>query len=175
MKKLLGIFLFLFVFFVPHSFSQTTKEENGGYILNVGDKAANFSVELLDGTKVQLSAQKGKVVLISFWATWCAPCLEELHHLPAALDAYKDRDFLWLPISRGEKKGAVQKKMDELKNEGIRFTPGLDPDKSIWGKYATIYIPKNFLIDKKGVIRYVSTGFEDGKLKELLAKIDELL
>jgi hypothetical protein len=101
--------------------------------------------------------------------------MQELHHLPAALETYKGGDFLWLPISRGETRIVVQKKMAELEKQGITFVPGLDPDKSIWSKYATIYIPKNFLIDKNGVIRYVSTGFGEDKLQELLGKIDELM
>ena len=172
MKKLLSA-LFILLSISAYSFAQ--EEEEGGYLLNVNDKAKDYTVEMLNGQKVQLSDQKGKVVLISFWATWCGPCMEEFHHLPAALASYKDRDFVWLPISRGEKKTTVQNKIDALQKENISIFPGLDPDKSIWNKYATIYIPKNFLIDKKGVIRYVSTGFSDEKLKDLLHKINELL
>lgn len=174
MKKLLGTLVCALLLSVQLTSAQQAEEE-GGYILKVGDKAADFSVELLNGKSVHMADLNGNVVLLTFWATWCPPCMQEMHSLPAALQAYNEKNFVWLPISRGEKKNVVAQKMDNLKKEGIVYMPGLDPDKTIWGKYATIYIPKTFLIDKKGIIRFVETGYSDEKLKSLLAKIDELL
>ena len=142
-------------------------------IVKKGDKAPDFTVEMVDGSKVQLSKLKGKVVLINFWATWCPPCREELKHVQKQIiDHFKGKDFVFLPISRGEKKEVVEafrKKMD------YTFPMGLDPKQSIYKLYASNYIPRNFLVGKDGKIIYLSVGYTPEEFAEMIAIIEAAL
>ncbi|QDO92478.1 TlpA family protein disulfide reductase [Formosa sediminum] len=149
---------------------------NEGLKLNVNDTAADFTVNMVNNETITLSDLKGKVVLLNFWATWCAPCLLEFHEIPdKILKKFKDEDFVFLPISRGETQEKVLSKMTQLQEKGIEFNTGLDPNKNIWDQYATKYIPKNFVIDKNGIIRFISTGNTEGSVDLLAAEIENLL
>ena len=142
-------------------------------LVKVGDKAADFTVEMLDGKQVTLSKLKGKVVLVNFWATWCPPCREELKHVQKEIiDRFKGKDFVFLPISRGEKKATVEAFREK---NGYTFAMGLDPKQSIFKLFASNYIPRNFLIGKDGKIIYLSVGYDEKEFQELISAIDKAL
>lgn len=146
-------------------------------LIKTGDKAPDFTVTMLNGKRYTLSQLKGKVVLLNFWATWCPPCMREFAAIPEKIIKPLDenKNFVFLPISRGEKKEAVSAKMKQLKNRGIDFNVGLDPDKKIYSKYAKMFIPRNFLIDQNGNVVYYSVGYSPKEMSDLVAKIHQLL
>lgn len=144
--------------------------------LNIDDVASDFTVQMINGEKITLSKQKGKVVFINYWATWCAPCLMEFAEFPdKILEPFQNEDFVFIPIAIGEDKVKVTKKMDKMKKYGVAFNVGYDLDKIIWEQYASGAIPKSFIIDKNGVIKYISIGNMEGNVDKLAFEINKLL
>lgn len=142
-------------------------------IIKKGDKAPDFTVEMVDGSKIQLSKLKGKVVVVNFWATWCPPCREELKCVQKELiDRFKGKKFVFLPISRGEKKSTVEafrKKMN------YTFPMGLDPQQDIYKLYASNYIPRNFVVGKDGKVIFQSVGYTPEEFAEMVKVIEAAL
>ena len=165
-----SIFCLLLLFFTLFSYGQKKTS------FNVNDSAKDFVVQMINGEKIKLSELKGKVVLLNFWATWCGSCLVEFHAFPSKIvEPYKNSAFVLLPISTGETMEKVKDKMAQLKKDGIDFNVGIDPDRSIFNLYAKPGVPRNFLIDKKGIIRYISIGYNEEKLNNISSMINKLL
>ncbi len=141
-------------------------------LINAGDVAPDFTVEMLDGSKVTLSALQGKPTLLIFWATWCPPCRLELSKLQEhIIDRYGDKINV-LPISRGEERAKVEEYISKM---GYTFAVGLDGDQSIYRKYATNYIPRCFVIDAKGKVLYSGVGYDEAIAKEVEQNIEKAL
>lgn len=138
--------------------------------VNVGDQAPDFTVEMFDGSRTTLSSLRGKVVLLNFWATWCPPCREELSHVQQqVIDRFAGEEFVFLPISRGEERAAVEAFRAKT---GYAFPMGLDTDETIYKRYATRFIPRNFLIDRTGRVVKATVGYDDEEFAELLRAAD---
>lgn len=142
-------------------------------LIHAGDVAPDFTVEMLDGKKVTLSSLRGKVVLVSFWATWCPPCRQEMSHMQeGVIDRFAGSDLVVLPISRGEKRETVEKFIEKM---GYGFPVGLDADQSIYSKYASNYVPRSVVINREGEVVYVAVGYDEQIAQEIGAAIAESL
>ena len=138
-----------------------------------GQEASDFEVTLTDGTTFKLSDQRGKAVLVNLWATWCPPCRQELTRVQKdIIDRFAGRNFVFLPISRGEKREDVAAFREKT---GYTFPMGLDPSQAIYDRYASNYIPRNFLIGADGKVVLATVGYDAEEFDEMIKTIEKIL
>ena len=142
-------------------------------LVEVGEKAPDFTVEMFDGTQVSLRELRGKVVLLNFWATWCPPCREELARVQTdIIDRFAGKPFVFLPVSRGETRETVAAFREKM---GYTFPMGLDSARTVYDRYASNFIPRNFLIDRDGKIVLATVGYDEKEFDELIRTIEKTL
>jgi len=138
-------------------------------------KAPEFSASDLDGEKVDLGTLlKDGPVLVSFWATHCKPCIQELSKLGDLYPDYKEKGFeiLAVDVDGPRSVSRVKSKVAGLK---WRFPVVLDTNKDIYRKYQVLGIPHTVLIDPQGDIRYTHTTYRSGDEKIIWEKVDQIL
>lgn len=144
-----------------HPPSTYTREEALGYLEELD--APDFTLETLEGDTVSLSDYRGKIVFLSFWQTWCPPCVQEMPHFDAMMKESDDVVVLAvnaLPGEGGSLATAERAVRDFIDENGFSFPVLLDRDGAVFGMsaYASQYIPANYVIDREGVLRVRMQG-----------------
>jgi len=121
--------------------------------------APEFSLPGRSGQTVTLSAYRGDVVMINFWASWCKPCRQELPLLEQMYQRYKNLGFTLIGVNVDED----QKNADLiLKNIPVSFPIAYDQQDKVSNKYGLEGMPNTVFVDRNGNIRHVHTGYTPG-------------
>jgi thiol-disulfide isomerase/thioredoxin len=133
--------------------------------------APQFSLPTLAGGEESLAANRGRVVVMEFWATWCGPCRSSLPSLEVIYKKYRDRGVNVLLINEGEGAEAAAEWL------GKRYTAPvlLDQDGTVGQQYGVRGIPRLFVIDQEGRLVYAHGGYGGGLEQNLKLILDGLL
>ena len=160
----------------PKDETQTPEEDltpQETVLVDVGDAAPGFELVTLDGTIFNLEAQRGKVVLVNFFATWCPPCREELPHLEKEIwQRFDPEKFSLIVVGREEGDDVIGPFVEK---NGYSLPFAGDPDKAAYDRYASRFIPRNFVIGPDGTVLYQSQGFERPDFDRMIEVIEEAL
>jgi len=136
----------------------------------IGTAAPDFTVQDAD-RKVTLSDFHGKVVLLNFWASWCAPCVEEMPSLVQLQERFQDKGITVLGISVDVDGDAYHKFLKDYK---IDFPTVRDPDQKTSNLYGTFKWPETYVIDRNGIVRRKFIGAVEWSQPEIVDFLSKL-
>lgn len=172
MKKYTFALLLMCIGFIS---CNAQKQEDRGYIVEVGDAAPDFECKLNNGETFKLSDHKGKVVMLQFTASWCGVCRKEMPHIEHEIwQKHKNKEFILVGLDRDEPLETVNK---FAKQTAITYPLGLDDNADIFAKYAErkAGITRNVIIDKDGKIVMLTRLFNEEEFDKMKEVIEGLL
>jgi peroxiredoxin len=136
-----------------------------------GQRAEDFELKDAAGKTVKLSALRGRVVLLDFWASWCVPCKKELPVLAEMAKRLHQRGIEILAVNVDKKRENAE---TFLRAQGVTMNVLFDPEGAVIDRYEPPKMPSSFVIDKKGLVRYVNASYEPGDEKKLEQQLLEV-
>ena len=140
--------------------------------VQLASNAPDFTLRSANGANLRLQEQRGQVVLLNFWATWCGPCRLELPHLNRIYDSYRKSGFVLLGVNIDDDPRAAADLAAKL---GLKFPVLLDSDKKVSRVYDMSAMPATLLIDRDGRVRHIHRGYRDGVEKTYEEQVRALL
>ena len=149
-------------------------EKSAATLISVGQMVPDFKFEIAKGKSASIKEYRGKMVLINFFATWCAPCRRELPLVQQRIwDKWKNNPkFAMLTFGREHSWDEVVK-FGEAQKLAFSLLP--DPERKVYARFATQTIPRSFLIDETGKVIFTSEDFNESHFNELVKTIDAKL
>lgn len=138
----------------------------------IGKKAPDFSLRDINDRVINLSAMRGKVVIINFWATWCPPCRAEMPSLNNLYRELRNKGLEVIAISTDRSASVVK---DYLSKNPLDITIVVDSDNKVSRQFKVFSIPTTFLIDRNGIIIERYLGEENWTSPEIKKRILETL
>lgn len=141
-----------------------------------GDTALDFTLPDIrpEAPPISLSALRGQVVYVDFWASWCLPCLRSLPEINSLHEKYRDQGFEVVAITIDN---PVQDALEFLEDLEVPlgYLVAVDIDSDVMYDYGVAGMPTSFLIDRDGVVRKVHEGYREGDIEKLEAALLPLL
>ncbi len=141
-----------------------------------GDRASELrSIKDKRNKKVRLRDYRGKVIVLTFGASWCKPCKKELPAYEKLARKYKKngKKVVFIAINIDSDRENADAFIKEVGVETMRV--GFDPNGNAVEKYAPSTMPTTYIIDGKGIVREVHSGYKKGDEKAIARYVDKLL
>jgi peroxiredoxin len=137
-----------------------------------GGPPPTLELKDLDGRLHRLSDYRGRVVLINFWATWCAPCRDEMPSIQELKRKLSGRPFVVLAVNLDEPESRIRNFLTQVK---VDFTVLLDPERQVAKAWQARVLPASFVIGPDGRIRYSLVGEINWDHDLVVSRIAELM
>jgi peroxiredoxin len=146
----------------------------GRHHMFAGRSAPDFTLSTVDGATANLANEKGKVVVLDFWATWCPPCRQSLPHLQEASQSptWSGKGLVVWAINCQEASDHVS---DFLAGNHYSFTTLMDSDAAVMSQYGVSGIPMTVIVGRDGRVADTFTGYGEGSAQLIDTAIDKAL
>ena len=159
-NKILLALIFLF-FLTPAIYAESIK-----------GPAPDFTLKSRNGENIKLSELRGEVVMLNFWASWCAPCRKEMPLLEVIYKKYSDLGFTLLAVNVEEDSSKAN---NLLRDIPVTFPVLYDNTNKVTKLYKVVAMPSTVIIDRDGNLRYLHRGYLPGYEEEYKKQVSELI
>ena len=145
------------------------RKASGGQVSVGGPIPAVVVRAVKGGKRIDLGAMKGKVVLLDIWASWCAPCKEEMPLLDDMAARLKDKGIQFVAVSIDEEKTAAEAFLSSRPKWTLLLAH--DPEGKIPELFQPPKMPTSYLVDRQGILRHVNAGFERSDARKIETRL----
>jgi len=163
LRALLGILTVLFLGLIAFSLRDTSAKEGG--------PAPAFAIRTDEGREATPSAFGGKVLVLNFWATWCAPCIQEIPSLSEFQKKFANEGVVVLAVSIDRNPEKYKRFLDHIH---ASFDTARDPDADLSSRYGTFQFPETYLIKNGRIVRKFA-GAEDWSSPDMTDYIQQVI
>lgn len=138
----------------------------------ISQKAPDFTLKSMAGKNLNLTEQRGNIIVLNFWASWCGPCRKEMPILQKFHDKYSNLGVQVWGVNVEQENQAGR---DFIKDIAVNFPIFFDASNTISAAYQVDAMPTTVIIDRAGQVRFVFRGYKDGYEKKYAKAIKKLI